>query len=106
MAELDDPERSARFRCAIALVDPWNPEGDVVVAGSCEGTIAHQPTGTGGFGYDPLFIVKGLDRTMAELGDDERTRVSHRAKALAAIQPRLEAIIRSRLDEAVRILGR
>jgi XTP/dITP diphosphohydrolase len=106
MAELEDPERSARFRCAIALVDPWNPEGDVVVAGSCEGAIAHQPTGTGGFGYDPLFIVKGLDRTMAELGDDERTRVSHRAKALAAIQPQLEAIIRSRLDEAVRILGR
>ncbi|HZO14081.1 MAG TPA: XTP/dITP diphosphatase [Polyangiaceae bacterium] len=104
MADLDDPHRRARFRCAIALVDPWNPDGELVVDGSCEGTIAHQPTGTGGFGYDPLFIVSGLERTMAELNEDEKTRVSHRAKALAAIQPRLEAIIKSRLDDAMRVL--
>ena len=104
MSDLDDPQRSARFRCAIALVDPWNPDGELVVAGSCEGTIAHQPTGTGGFGYDPLFIVSGLERTMAELNEEDKTRVSHRAKALAAIQPRLEAIIRGRLDDAMRVL--
>jgi XTP/dITP diphosphohydrolase len=105
MAELDDRERVARFRCAIALVDPWNPDAEVVLAGSCEGSIAHQPTGTGGFGYDPLFIVEGLDRTLAELEEEERNHVSHRAKALAAVQPRLEAIIRSRLEDAVRILS-
>lgn len=104
MADLEDAARTARFRCAIALVDPWDPDKGVVVGGSCEGRIAHQPSGTGGFGYDPLFIVAGLDRTMAELDETERGRVSHRAKALGEMQPFLEALVRARLDETGRIL--
>src|SRR5688572_27916320 len=61
MDEVDDDERSARFRAAIALVDPWEPKAEVVVEGRCDGRIAHKPSGAGGFGYDPLFIVSDLD---------------------------------------------
>jgi len=106
MCELGDAERTARFRCVIAMVDPWSPEDEhVVVEGSCEGSIAHQPTGTGGFGYDPLFVVAGQDRTMAELSEDEKNQISHRAKALAALQPKLSAIVEERLATAARILS-
>jgi XTP/dITP diphosphohydrolase len=104
MAELDDSDRVARFRCAIALVDPWDLEREVVVTGTCEGRVAHQPTGTGGFGYDPLFIVQGGDKTLAELDENARSLVSHRARALRELQPRLEAIIKTRLDETMAIL--
>ena len=104
MDDVDDESRKARFRAAIALVDPWDPDGEVVVQGSCEGRIARTPSGTGGFGYDPLFIVDELDRTMAELGEAEKNEISHRGKALAQLQPRLEAIVRARLDEAAQIL--
>lgn len=106
MCDMGDDLRAARFRCAIALVDPWNTEGEtIVVEGSCEGSIAHQPTGTGGFGYDPLFVVAGQDRTMAELGEDEKNQISHRAKALAKLQPQLSAIVEDRLALAARILS-
>jgi XTP/dITP diphosphohydrolase len=101
---VEDEQRTARFRCAIALIDPWNPESEMVVQGSCEGRVAHQPMGSGGFGYDPLFIVAGLERTMADLSEDEKNRVSHRAQALAAIKPTLEAIVRTRLEETVEVL--
>ncbi len=106
MCDLGDADRAARFRCAIAMVDPWSPEGEVIVVeGSCEGSVAHQPTGTGGFGYDPLFVVAGQDRTMAELSEDEKNQISHRAKALAALQPKLAAIVEERLADATRILS-
>jgi XTP/dITP diphosphohydrolase len=104
MAELDDGDRKARFRCAIALVDPWDADREVVVTGTCEGSVAHQPTGTGGFGYDPLFIVQGVDKTLAELDESERSQVSHRARALRELQPRLEAMIKMRLEQTVAIL--
>ncbi len=105
MEDVDDDSRKACFRAAIALIDPWDADGDVVVEGSCCGRVARTPSGTGGFGYDPLFTVDGLDRTMAELEEAEKNKISHRAKALAKLQPRLEAIIRARLDDAARILG-
>ena len=105
LGEFNDDMRSARFRCAIALVDPWDPEGEVVVDGSCKGSIAHQPTGTGGFGYDPLFVVADLERTMAELSDEEKHRVSHRAKALAKLEPKLQELVRRRLEETARIVS-
>ena len=77
-----DARRTARFRCALVLVD-----GDgtrLVAEGACEGHIGHAPRGAGGFGYDPLFLVDGdaTGRTMAELGANEKNRVSHRARAL------------------------
>jgi XTP/dITP diphosphohydrolase len=80
------PERrTARFRCALALTEPG---GEVrIVRGACEGRIANAPRGDGGFGYDPLFEVDGQGgRTMAELAAAEKNRVSHRARALAALR--------------------
>ncbi len=80
--------RSARFRCALALAAP---DGTLVAVadGSCEGTIADQPAGVAGFGYDPLFIPAGFDRTFAELGAEVKNRLSHRARALEALAGRM-----------------
>ncbi|MFS0839960.1 non-canonical purine NTP pyrophosphatase [Paenibacillus sp. 1P03SA] len=72
---------TARFVCALALVDPLR--GDTLEAeGTCEGVIIAEPRGTGGFGYDPLFYVPERGKTMAELPLEEKNAVSHRAAAL------------------------
>lgn len=105
MQDVDDGQRSARFRCSIALVDPWAPDQLSVVEGRCEGSIARSPSGAGGFGYDPLFVVEGLERTMAELAPDEKNRVSHRARALEGIRPVLETLVRQRIEQARRIVA-
>ena len=75
-------DRRAIFRTVVALVFPDGVE--VVAEGSLEGTIATEPRGTDGFGYDPVFVVDG-DRTLAELGTDEKNQVSHRARAIRAL---------------------
>ena len=74
-------KRTARFICSMVLT---NPQGEVVYSteGICEGNIAFEPYGNGGFGYDPIFNVKGLDKTMAEFTAEEKNSLSHRAKAL------------------------
>lgn len=79
--------RTARFRCAIVLAQP----GRVLLAGSgsVEGRIIDEPRGANGFGYDPHFLVSGLDRTAAELAPEEKNRVSHRGRALAFLKPAL-----------------
>ena len=74
-------ERSARFRCVIAIV---SPEGKVeTTEGVCEGLIGTEERGTNGFGFDPIFIVPEYGETMAELGSTIKNRISHRAKALS-----------------------
>lgn len=82
-------DRGARFVCAIALAQPGAPvetfEGEV------RGEIALQPSGTTGFGYDPVFVIAGDGRTMAELADDEKDRISHRGQAGAKLRARLAA---------------
>jgi XTP/dITP diphosphohydrolase len=71
---------SARFRCVLAYVAP---EGVLLTAeGSCEGQILFEPRGEGGFGYDPLFYLPSLGKTMAELSVAEKNAVSHRGQAL------------------------
>jgi XTP/dITP diphosphohydrolase len=96
----------ARFRCVLALVDPFTQGGQArTVEGVCEGVITLLPRGSGGFGYDPLFVVAGTDRTMAELGEDEKNRVSHRASAFAALRPLLEQVIRERRQQVARLAG-
>jgi len=73
-------DRSARFVCTIACAFP---DGSIVTAaGECRGAIARAPRGSGGFGYDPVFLVNGKDKTMAELAPDEKNRVSHRGEAI------------------------
>lgn len=84
LGELDvtgDAERRARFICVIAVADP--SAGTLhTFEGACEGRIARAPHGTGGFGYDPLFIPDGHDRTFGELPQEVKHTLSHRARAL------------------------
>ncbi len=73
-------DRRARFVAAIAVVHPDStPEG---VLGVCAGHIRHAPVGESGFGYDPVFVPDGYEQTFAELGEEIKNRISHRAKAL------------------------
>ncbi len=106
LEEIDDENRTARFHCTMVLLDPWNEaQPEVVCEGRCEGMIARQTRGAGGFGYDPLFVVAGDGRTMAEIGDDEKNRISHRAQAAREMRPVLEALIESRRATVMRVAG-
>ena len=84
IGELDatgDAERRARFVCVIAVADP--SAGTLhIFEGACEGRIARAPRGTGGFGYDPLFIPDGHEQTFGELPPEVKHTLSHRAHAL------------------------
>ena len=74
-----EERRTARFRCVIALA---NPDGTVeLYSGECRGVITMSPKGEQGFGYDPVFYLPELGKTMAELSPEEKNRVSHRARA-------------------------
>lgn len=87
----------ARFRCVLALVDPFVRDGEpYVVEGTCNGKITRTPRGSGGFGYDPLFLVEGTDKTMAELSEEEKNRLSHRARAVQALRLTLEKTLAAR----------
>jgi XTP/dITP diphosphohydrolase len=95
---------TARFRCVLALIDPYRPEGDAEVVyaeGVCEGAITTSARGSFGFGYDPLFIVAGRDKTMAELTEEEKNALSHRASACYALRPVLERLLAKR-EETIR----
>ncbi len=80
-------ERTARFRCVIAIADARGVE---TVDGVCEGLIIDEPRGSGGFGYDPVFMVPDTGKTMAELSMAEKNRISHRGRALARMRVVLE----------------
>lgn len=87
----------ARFRCVLALVDPFVKDGEpVVVEGVCEGKITRTPRGSGGFGYDPLFLVDGTEKTMAELGEEEKNAISHRGRAFDKLRLVLEKVLAER----------
>jgi XTP/dITP diphosphohydrolase len=83
--------RSARFRCALAVVTPWGATH--LCEGVCEGYIALEPAGTGGFGYDPIFYLPEHGSTMAELAPEVKNRVSHRARAVDASLPWLRELL-------------
>jgi XTP/dITP diphosphohydrolase len=83
MRDVPDEQRAARFRCAAAYA---TPHGEPLVAeGVCEGRIAREPAGSGGFGYDPIFIPAGHAVTMAQLTPEEKHAISHRGRALRAL---------------------
>lgn len=82
---------TARFRCVMALASP--EEVLAVTEGACEGVITDTPAGSNGFGYDPHFYLPGRGRTMAQLAPEEKNRISHRARALAAMKDRLAALL-------------
>lgn len=92
LSEVPPEVRTARFRCAIAVATP--DEVLFTVEGTCEGIIAMHPRGGHGFGYDPVFQMPEHGRTMAELDTEVKNRVSHRARAVQAALPRLEAFLR------------
>jgi XTP/dITP diphosphohydrolase len=81
--------RSARFVCVAALADDT---GAIVasVNGTCEGTLTIEPRGLSGFGYDPIFLPAGFDKTFAELDPEAKNRISHRANAALKIIPFLQ----------------
>jgi XTP/dITP diphosphohydrolase len=83
------PKRTARFRCAVVIADA----NEIVASaeGKIEGLIIEEPRGTGGFGYDPHFLVPQLDRTTAELDPDHKNRISHRGQALRRLRTRLQS---------------
>ncbi len=92
LAEVALPGRSARFRCALALATVG--EGEVAPSlrfceGVCEGRILLEPTGGGGFGYDPLFVPAGENASFAQLGSAVKNRISHRSRALAQLRAQL-----------------
>ncbi len=83
LANCSGEQRRARFVCIAALA---TPAGDIVTArGECAGRILDAPRGRCGFGYDPIFLVEGVGRAMAELPESEKNRISHRASAFDAL---------------------
>lgn len=84
-----DDRRTARFVCVLALADP---RGSIVltVRDTVEGRIIHEPRGSNGFGYDPLFLVHELGRTTAELTGNRKHQISHRGKALRRLRELME----------------
>ena len=79
--------RTARYRCVAVLA--WPAGGELHAEGTCAGVLEPTPRGTRGFGYDPIFVPAGWDRTMAELTDQEKDRISHRGRALRALRAAL-----------------
>jgi XTP/dITP diphosphohydrolase len=95
LAGVDD--RRARMVCALAVAIPGAAEPAVeLFTGVMEGTIATERRGSGGFGYDPVFLVAGRGVTTAELPEGEKDRVSHRGRAVAAALPRLRELVVAR----------
>ncbi|MDP1831146.1 MAG: non-canonical purine NTP pyrophosphatase [Geothrix sp.] len=87
----EDADRTARFVCVLAFVPMPGPMhgGPFTVSGAVEGTLAFDPRGDGGFGYDPIFIPDGHEHTFAELPAGTKHTLSHRARACAALRARL-----------------
>lgn len=102
MRDVPAGRRGARFECAIAVATPrgrsqnGHPEDGLLFTGILPGEIALEPRGSGGFGYDPVFLVAGdpEGRTLAELPPHEKNRISHRARALQQLRTRFAEIAR------------
>lgn len=86
-----ESQRGARFRCSLAVVVPGGQE--FLTEGTVEGKILLARKGSGGFGYDPIFYLQGLDKTMAELSLEEKNRISHRAEAFSKAVPIITKIV-------------
>jgi XTP/dITP diphosphohydrolase len=98
LAELDGTppdRRSARFHCVIALAAP---DGAILgtADGVCEGAIALEPVGDGGFGYDPVFLPRDGEGTMAQLSAEAKHAISHRGQALRAMAPLLREVLEAK----------
>ena len=94
LADVPDERRGAAFVCAAAAATPDG--GEVVVEGRMDGAIGRAPRGANGFGYDPIFVGVGSDRTNAELSPEEKDAISHRGKAFRALAPLLAELLHNR----------
>jgi len=95
LVPLPDDRRAAYYVCSIALADP---QGQIqsVVEGRCHGTITRELRGSGGFGYDPLFLIPEYHRTFGEMSARVKHALSHRARALALLRPILKKLDREK----------
>jgi XTP/dITP diphosphohydrolase len=92
LAEMDGrTHRQAAFECVISLAVPSGPA--LTYEGRCEGALAEAPAGANGFGYDPIFYYPPLQKTFAELTREEKSRVSHRGKALAELRGEFDRVL-------------
>ncbi|MGY5766611.1 RdgB/HAM1 family non-canonical purine NTP pyrophosphatase [Brachybacterium sp. DNPG3] len=91
LSDIADEHRGARFLCAAALVAPDGTE--TVELGEMTGRLLRERRGTGGFGYDPLFLPDGQERTSAELSAEEKDAISHRGRAFRALAPHVAALL-------------
>lgn len=87
-------DRTAKFVCCVCCIFPDG--GGIGARGECEGMIAYAPRGEGGFGYDPIFLVPKMKKTFAEMTPEEKNAISHRGKALAEFQEKLEHYLKQR----------
>ena len=96
MSKLDGvpwEKRSARFRCVIAVA---TPDGAVeTCSGECRGIITFEPRGEQGFGYDPIFFVPNLKKTVAQLTREEKNAISHRGSAIRKLKPLLAQLLKN-----------
>lgn len=95
LRELEDvPEekRTARFYCALAVASP--SQETLTVSGTMEGFITEAPRGENGFGYDPVFFVKEQGKTTAEMSQEEKNKISHRGRALQALEHKLDSFLK------------
>lgn len=101
LAGVPAERRTARFRASLVLADVAGPLGTEVITadGVCEGMILDAARGSGGFGYDPLFLLPVLGQTFAELGVGTKGDHSHRARAMAAIRPKLLAYLQQLTEQ-------
>lgn len=90
MRDVPPENRSARFVCSLAIARPGKET--LIVEGSCEGEIGYKKSGSNGFGYDPIFIVEHTKTTMAELSQEEKNKISHRANAMAKLKDQMHLL--------------
>jgi len=100
LKDVPEAKRTARFHCTLALVQVKNLKSGIhdpkLFDGVCEGRIGYEPRGANGFGYDPLFMPDGFQQSFAELGDEIKNQLSHRAAALAKLCSWLESFAAQR----------
>ncbi len=93
MEGVSGEDRRAYFKCAAALVLP-DPDEEISVCGICEGYIIDEKRGTGGFGYDPVFYLPKLKKTMAEISAEQKNQISHRAQALDKLEKYIKLAVK------------
>jgi XTP/dITP diphosphohydrolase len=97
LKDTKEQDRAARFYCALAFASPG--QSTMTVNGICEGSILFERKGTNGFGYDPLFFITELQKSMAEIIPEEKTQISHRAKALRKLEGQLSQLFSKGNDQ-------